>query len=70
MGIKVEPAVLDKKISTVVIENHPDARPQSGLDKASIVYETIAEGGITRFLAVFQENEVAEIGPVRSARGP
>lgn len=68
MGIKVDPAELNKKIMTVVIENHPDARPQSGLDKASIVYETLAEGGITRFLAVFQENEVAEIGPVRSAR--
>jgi hypothetical protein len=68
MGIKVDPSELNKKIMTVVIENHPDARPQSGLDKASIVYETLAEGGITRFLAVFQENEVAEIGPVRSAR--
>ncbi len=68
MGIKVEPAVNDKKIVAVVVENHPDARPQSGLDKASIVYETIAEGGITRFLAFFQENEVSEIGPVRSAR--
>jgi len=68
MGIKVEPSVLDKKILAVVIENHPDARPQSGLDKASIVYETLAEGGITRFLAIFQENEASEIGPVRSAR--
>ena len=68
MGIKVDPSVLDKKISAVVIENHPDARPQSGLDKASIVYETLAEGGITRFLAIFQENEASEIGPVRSVR--
>lgn len=68
MGIKVDPQELNKKILAVVIENHPDARPQSALDKASIVYETLAEGGITRFLAVFQENESAEIGPVRSAR--
>lgn len=68
MGVKVDPSELNKKILAVVIENHPDARPQSGLDKASIVYETLAEGGITRFLAIFQENEVAEIGPVRSAR--
>lgn len=52
----------------VVIENHPDARPQSGLNKASLVYETFAEGGITRFLVVFQEEDVAELGPVRSAR--
>ena len=68
MGIKVDPAVNDRKIVAVVVENHPGARPQSGLDKASIVYETIAEGGITRFLAFYQENEAAEIGPVRSAR--
>lgn len=68
MGIKVDPEVNNKKILAVVVENHPDARPQSGLDKASIVYETIAEGGITRFLALYQENECSEIGPVRSAR--
>jgi len=68
MGIKVDPADLGKKIAAVVIENSPEARPQSGIDKASIVYETLAEGGITRFLALFQENEAAEIGPVRSAR--
>jgi hypothetical protein len=58
----------ERKPMAVVVENHPDARPQSGLNKAAIVYETFAEGGITRFLAVFQENDVAEIGPVRSAR--
>ncbi len=52
----------------VVIENSPDARPQSGLSDAEIVYETLAEGGITRFLAVFQSREPKEIGPVRSAR--
>lgn len=52
----------------VVIENSPEARPQSGLSDAEIVYETVAEGGITRFLAVFQTREPKEIGPVRSAR--
>lgn len=52
----------------VVIENHPDARPQTGLDQASIVYEAIAEGGITRFLAVFGPNSPEKVGPVRSAR--
>jgi hypothetical protein len=52
----------------VVIENSPEARPQSGLNDASLVYETFAEGGITRFLVFFQENEPKEIGPVRSAR--
>ncbi len=53
---------------TIVVENHIDARPQSGLTDAEIVYETLAEGGITRFLAVFQTRTPKEIGPVRSAR--
>lgn len=56
---------------TVMIENHTEARPQSGLSKADIVYEAVAEGGITRFLAVFLCGAAAEdtmIGPIRSAR--
>jgi hypothetical protein len=52
----------------VSIENHPDARPQSGLIKASVVYEAITEGGITRFLAIFGPQDAPEIGPIRSAR--
>lgn len=52
----------------VVVENHVDSRPQSGLSQADLVYEALAEGGITRFLAVFQSEDVTSIGPVRSAR--
>lgn len=55
---------------TVVINNFPEARPQSGLQQASIVYEFLAEGGITRLLAVY-DTPVADdfaIGPVRSLR--
>lgn len=55
----------------VMIENHLEARPQSGLSSADIVYEVIAEGGITRFMAVFYCDAVARealVGPVRSAR--
>lgn len=53
----------------VMIENHPDARPQSGLSQASLVYEAIAEGGITRFMAVFRDpRQAVKVGPVRSAR--
>lgn len=52
----------------VMIDNHPDARPQSGLDRADMVYEAIAEGGITRFLAIFDSRPAEKIGPVRSAR--
>ncbi len=52
----------------VSVENHPGARPQSGLSKASVVYEAITEGGITRYLAIFGPQDVSEIGPIRSAR--
>lgn len=50
------------------VENSPDARPQSGLDKADIVYEILAEGQITRFVALYQSKEPDTIGPIRSAR--
>lgn len=52
----------------VMIENHKEARPQSGLSYADVVYETVAEGGITRFLAVFYCKDAPYVGPVRSAR--
>lgn len=52
----------------IMIENHPDSRPQSGLSSASVVYEAIAEGGITRFLAIFGPKLPNKVGPVRSAR--
>lgn len=55
-------------VTGIMIENSPDARPQSGLDSAGVVYEAIAEAGITRFLALFQDSEPDYIGPVRSAR--
>jgi hypothetical protein len=56
-------------VYAVVIENHPNARPLSGLARASLVYEAPVEGGLTRFLAIFSADErVSEIGPVRSAR--
>ena len=53
----------------VMIDNHPDARPVSNLSKAKIVYEAPVEGGLTRYLAIFDSKQVvAEVGPVRSAR--
>ena len=52
----------------IMIENHEEARPQSGLTKADIVYEAVAEGGITRFLAVYYCQDAEMVGPVRSAR--
>ena len=52
----------------VKIDNYPAARPQSGIDKADVVFEEPVEGGITRFAAVFQCQDAPLIGPVRSAR--
>lgn len=52
----------------VMIDNHNAARPQSGLQAASVVYEALVEGGITRFMAVYDQGEISQIGPVRSAR--
>ncbi|MHC8520306.1 DUF3048 N-terminal domain-containing protein [Rossellomorea sp. H39__3] len=58
----------DGRSIAVMINNHPKARPQSGLSKADIVYEILAEGNITRFLAIFQSERPENVGPVRSAR--
>ena len=52
----------------VMIDNMEDARPQSGLDKADVVFEIEAEGGITRYMALFYNNGADKIGPCRSAR--
>ncbi len=53
----------------VMIENHTEARPQSGLSYSDIVYEAVAEGGITRFMALYYCNiSDAQVGSVRSAR--
>jgi Protein of unknown function (DUF3048) N-terminal domain/Protein of unknown function (DUF3048) C-terminal domain len=52
----------------VMIENQADARPQTGLTHADVVYEALAEGGITRFIAVYLTDDAASVGPVRSLR--
>ena len=57
----------DRLPLAVVLENHTDARPQSGLSKADAVYEVLAEGGITRFLALYLAED-SILGPVRSNR--
>lgn len=59
---------LSKPVTAIMIENSPDARPHSGLKQAEVVYEAIAEGGITRFLTLFQQHKPQLIGPVRSLR--
>jgi hypothetical protein len=68
-GVLVAPELANAQPIAIVVENHTAARPQSGLDKARVVYEALAEGGITRFLGIFDTTEpIDEIGPVRSAR--
>jgi hypothetical protein len=68
-GVKVaNEAATKQAVTAIMIENSPDARPQSGIKDAGVVYEAIAEGGITRFLTLHQEDKPQLIGPVRSVR--
>lgn len=67
-GLQVEPEINQRQVTGVMIENSVFARPQSGLNQAGIVFEAIAEAGITRFLALFQDTQSDHIGPVRSVR--
>lgn len=52
----------------VQVENLSDARPQSGLQDAAVVYEYVTEGGISRFSAIYASMPKSKVGPVRSAR--
>lgn len=61
-------AATKQAVTAVMIENSPDARPQSGLQNSGVVFEAVAEGGITRFLVLYQEQKPQLIGPVRSVR--
>ena len=61
-------AATKQAVTGIMIENSPDARPQSGLKDSGVVFEAIAEGGITRFLVLYQEQKPQLIGPVRSVR--
>jgi hypothetical protein len=61
-------AATKQAVTAIMIENSPDARPQSGLKQSGVVFEAIAEGGITRFLTLHQQDKPQLIGPVRSLR--
>lgn len=67
-GVQVPIGTNQRGVIGVMIENSPDARPQSGLREGGVIYEAIAEGGITRFMSLYQEAAPDSIGPVRSAR--
>lgn len=67
-GLPVTAAQAKRPVTGVMIENSDFARPQSGLREAGVVFEGIAEAGITRFLALYQEATPTNIGPIRSVR--
>jgi hypothetical protein len=67
-GRLVAPDVAKRHPIAVMIDDLSAARPQSGLSSASVVWQAPAEGGIPRYMAIFQENLPKEIGPVRSSR--
>ncbi len=67
-GLQVQPELNQRPVLGIMIENSKEARPQSGLGQAGVVFEAIAEGGITRLLALYQDQQPTNIGPIRSAR--
>ncbi len=67
-GNEVTKEESQRPILGIMIENSEEARLQTGLDGAGIVFETVTEAGITRYLAMYQENIPEEVGPVRSVR--
>lgn len=67
-GAPVSEADSKRPVTAVMIENSPESRPQSGLKEGGVVFEAIAEGGITRFLVLYQEAQPEILGPVRSLR--
>ncbi len=67
-GEQIDKDISDMRPYCVMINNHPDARPCAGLSQASIVYEVVVEGGITRLMAVFNDIDGITLGSIRSCR--
>lgn len=67
-GLELSDTVHDYRPLAIMVQNNPVARPHSGLIYADIVFEIVAEGGVTRFITVFSSFDADIIGPVRSAR--
>ena len=68
-GLGVEdPELLTRRTMAVKVDNHWDARPQSGIGEAETVFELLVEGGLTRFIALYHTADPAAVGPVRSVR--
>ncbi len=67
-GLYEDNDLTEKRPFVVMLDNQYLARPQAALSEADIVYEILAEGLITRYMAVFYGEYPEHIGPVRSAR--
>jgi hypothetical protein len=67
-GLPVSKEISERPVLAVMIENSQSARPQTGLTSAEIVFETVTEGGITRYMALYQTTDPKKIEPVRSVR--
>jgi len=67
-GLPGEDGTGERRIIAVKIDNHPSARPQSGIEVADAAYEVLVEGGLTRFIAMFQQSDTDYLGPNRSGR--
>jgi len=67
-GLLVSPGAALRHPMAVMVDDHMDARPQSGFNAASVVYQAPAEGGIPRYMLIFQDTIPTAVGPVRSAR--
>lgn len=67
-GLEISEAQSLARPIVAMLDNHYGARPQAGLSDAEVIFEVLAEGSITRYMAVFQANKPEVIGPVRSAR--
>jgi DUF3048 family protein len=67
-GHPVKAAVAAQRTIAVMIDDHPDARPQSGFNAAAVVWHAPAEGGVPRYMLIFQDTLPESVGPVRSAR--
>ncbi len=61
-------AAQHRPVLSIKVENTPEARPQSGLESADIVWNEVVEGEITRFLAMYQSRSTDVVGPIRSVR--
>ena len=67
-GQAIEVGALTAPSLAAKVDNHPNARPQVGLESTDVVFEELVEGGLTRYVAVWHSTVPAVIGPVRSIR--